>query len=201
MKKILVIEDEKAVRDNLVDLLTENNYEVTTSENGFLGAISALENEPDLIICDVMMPDMDGFEVFQALRSSSNTVSIPFIFLTALNDLTSIRKGMNLGADDYLTKPYKGEDLLKAIKARVSRKQELQNADTDRVKQKAINKILVALYAVSTIKCPSSKDKALDILQIVCDSEIELLSKIPDLQKILSPDDLDTFNQLRKSPC
>jgi CheY-like chemotaxis protein len=202
MKKILVIEDESCVRQNLVDLLEENNYSVDAAENGFVGAVLALQNEPDLIICDISMPDMDGFEVFQALRSSSNTASIPFIFLSALNDPVSVRKGMNLGADDYITKPYSSLDLLKAIEVRVNRKFEFQNAHLENVKQKSINKILIALYAISTIDCPTKKADALGVLRIVCDQEIKLLSETPKLRQVLSPDDLEIFEQLRAgTPC
>ncbi len=197
MKKLLIIEDELCVRQNLIALFEENNYSVDSAENGFLGAILALQNEPDLIICDITMPDMDGFEVFQALRNSSNTASIPFIFLSALNDPASIRKGMNLGADDYITKPYSSEDLLRAVEVRVNRKFEFQSAHLENVKQKSINKILIALYAISTIDCPTKKADALDVLRIVCDQEIKLLSDTPRLRQVLSPDDLEIFEQLR----
>lgn len=119
MTKILVIEDETYVRENLVDLLEANDYEVVCASDGYLGILWILDNMPDLIICDVMMPTINGHEVLLELRSNPTTAAIPFIFLTAMADRPSIRQGMELGADDYLTKPFESEELLYAIKARL----------------------------------------------------------------------------------
>jgi DNA-binding response OmpR family regulator len=197
MKKILIIEDELMVRENLTDLLMENNYNAIPCENGFIGAMAAHENEPDLILCDVMMPDMDGFEVLQALRLNSSTKSVPFLFLTALNDVNSIRKGMNLGANDFLTKPYKIEDLLRAIEIRLTISNHVNQIASNKFKQKAINKIFIALYAIGNTKSESKKEEAIHLLQIVCAEEINFFSQSSELLESLSPDDVELFMKLK----
>lgn len=116
--KILVIEDEQAVRENLLELLAAENFEVFGASNGKSGIELAKAHQPDLIICDVMMPELDGFGVLSCLRSSLETATIPFIFLTAKVENTDLRQGMSLGADDYLTKPFSAKELLKAISIR-----------------------------------------------------------------------------------
>lgn len=123
MTKILLIEDETSVRENLIDLLEAEDYEVVCTENGFLGLLWAFEHLPDLIICDVMMPEINGHEVLRALRQDPATAKIPYIFLTALSEKNDIRQGMELGADDYLTKPYTRSDLLNAISVRLARRE------------------------------------------------------------------------------
>lgn len=121
MTKILVIEDEELVRDNLVELLDDENFEVIAAENGSVGVELARQKLPDLIVCDVMMPGLDGRGVLKQLRSDPQTARIPFIFLTAKATNADLRAGMELGADDYLTKPYKGDELLRAIAARLEK--------------------------------------------------------------------------------
>ena len=121
MKKILLIEDDSKSRSNIKYLLEANKYKVFSAEDGLEGINMAMEIKPDLIICDILMPVVDGYKVKEDLSTNPNTSSIPFIFLSAKSDLCDIRKGMNLGADDYLTKPFKIADLLKAIEARMNR--------------------------------------------------------------------------------
>jgi DNA-binding NarL/FixJ family response regulator len=121
MKKILVIEDEPEMRRNLATILRLENFQPLTAENGRVGLESVRTNKPDLILCDVMMPELDGYGVIAALRADPETVSIPFIFLTAKGEKPDIRAGMNLGADDYLTKPVGKADLLAAIRSRLER--------------------------------------------------------------------------------
>ncbi len=119
MKKILVIEDEELVRNNIVEILDTVDFRVIGASNGGIGVQLAEEHLPDLILCDVMMPELDGYGVLAALRNNPVTATIPFIFLTAKGDKTDIRQGMNLGADDYLTKPFRRKELLGAIEARL----------------------------------------------------------------------------------
>ncbi len=119
MKKILLIEDNKEVRENTAEILELANYKVFTAENGKIGVELARKEKPELIICDVMMPELDGFGVLYVLGKNKETASIPFIFLTAKADKEDIRKGMNLGADDYLTKPFDDLELLDAIETRL----------------------------------------------------------------------------------
>jgi CRP-like cAMP-binding protein len=119
MKKILLIEDNLEVRENTSEILALANYEVLVAENGRVGVDLAQRHKPDLIICDIMMPELDGYGVLHILSKNEETAAIPFIFLTAKTEKTDIRKGMNLGADDYLTKPFDDTDLLNAIEARL----------------------------------------------------------------------------------
>ncbi len=125
MKKILLIEDNLEVRENTSEILSLANYDVITAENGKIGVELAQSERPDLIICDIMMPELDGYGVLHILSKSEATAAIPFIFLTAKTEKIDIRKGMNLGADDYLTKPFDDTDLLNAIEARF-RKSDMQ---------------------------------------------------------------------------
>lgn len=125
MEKILVIEDEPGVRENLAEILALAQYEVVTAIDGVQGVEYARQERPDLIICDVMMPQMDGFEVLETLQADPELAAIPIIFLTALTDLDNLRTGMDLGADDYLTKPFEINDLLSSISSRLRKRQSL----------------------------------------------------------------------------
>lgn len=119
--KILLIEDHQDVRENTAEILELSNYKVCTAEDGKKGVeVATLEN-PDIIICDIMMPEMDGYQVLQHLRKQELTACTPFIFLTAKTERTDIRKGMNIGADDYLTKPFDENELLEAIASRLEK--------------------------------------------------------------------------------
>jgi DNA-binding response OmpR family regulator len=125
MKKILLIEDNMEVRENTEEILSLANYRVVTAPNGKIGVDLAQRERPDLIVCDIMMPELDGYGVLHILSKSEETAPIPFIFLTAKAEKTDIRKGMVLGADDYLTKPFDDTDLLNAIEVRL-RKSDMQ---------------------------------------------------------------------------
>jgi len=119
--KILIIEDQAPMRRNLALMLEMEGYAVNVAENGRVGVESAQRDVPDLVICDVMMPELDGYGVVQALRDNGPTATVPFIFLTAKSDKADLRVGMNFGADDYLTKPVIREELMAAIEARLAR--------------------------------------------------------------------------------
>ncbi len=114
--KILVIEDEAPVRDNLAELLKAEDYDVVTAEDGFIGFYKALQYFPDLIICDIMMPGLEGHDVLRALREDPRTNSTPFVFLTAKASISDIRMGRAMGAHEYLTKPFAKGDLLEAVR-------------------------------------------------------------------------------------
>src|SRR5688500_5307146 len=118
-KKILLIEDNAEVRENTSEILELASYNVLVAPNGKAGVELAQKETPDLIICDIMMPELDGYGVLHILNMKPETAGIPFIFLTAKTEKTDSRKGMNLGADDYLTKPFDDTDLLNAIEARL----------------------------------------------------------------------------------
>ena len=124
MKKILVIEDEPEMRRNIVALLRYYEYAPIEAENGRKGVELARRERPDLILCDVMMPELDGRGVLQALQQDAALALIPFVFLTAKGDKDDLRSGMNLGADDYLTKPVANADLVEAIEARLRRSEQ-----------------------------------------------------------------------------
>ncbi|MCM8569298.1 response regulator [Gramella jeungdoensis] len=121
MKKVLLIEDDVTVRENTAELLELSGYEVVTASNGKNGIEKAKQNLPDIIVCDIMMPEVDGYGVLQGLSKNPETLNIPFIFLSAKTEHKDIRKGMDLGADDYLTKPFEEEDLLSAIESRLAK--------------------------------------------------------------------------------
>lgn len=130
MKTILLIEDDRALRENTEELLELSGYSVLTASNGKIGIEAAKENLPDIIICDIMMPVIDGYGVLENLSSDKTTKQIPFIFLSAKTEHEEIRKGMDLGADDYLTKPFEEENLISAIESRLA-KFEILNQPTD----------------------------------------------------------------------
>jgi len=123
MAKILVIEDEASIRENILELLEAENFEALGAANGKVGIKMAIAQIPDLIICDMMMPEIDGQGVLKALRAEPVTATIPFIFLTAKAEKTDIRLGMEQGADDYITKPCTPQELLKAIAIRLEKHQ------------------------------------------------------------------------------
>src|SRR5579859_1196052 len=121
MKKVLVIEDEPEMRRNLLTILKLEKFHPLGAENGRVGVKVAKAEKPDLVLCDVMMPELDGYGVLEALRADPEMVATPFIFLTARGEKVDQRCGMELGADDYLTKPVARTDLLGAINARLRR--------------------------------------------------------------------------------
>ncbi|APG59127.1 response regulator [Christiangramia salexigens] len=121
MKKLLLIEDDSTVRENTAELLELSNYEVMTASNGKQGIEKALQEHPDLILCDIMMPEINGYGVLEAVSQDPDTRNIPFIFLSAKTEHKDIRKGMDMGADDYLTKPFEEDELLSAIESRLAK--------------------------------------------------------------------------------
>jgi len=123
MKKILVIEDEQIIRENILKLLKAEGFDVTGAENGAQGLNAAVSNLPDVIICDVMMPELDGYGVLMALRSNPVTATLPFVFLTGKAERSEMRQGMELGADDYLTKPFTKAELVGAISSRLKKQE------------------------------------------------------------------------------
>lgn len=120
MKTILLIEDNEIMRENTAEILELSNYKVLLADNGRNGIELAVNQKPDLIICDIAMPEVDGFEVLKKIKSSS-AKKIPFIFLTARAEKLEIINGITLGADEYITKPYDGEKLLKTVISHLSR--------------------------------------------------------------------------------
>ena len=206
MTKILVIEDELFVRENIVELLEAEDFEVFSTENGILGILWAQANLPDLVICDVMMPEINGHEVLAEMRELPETTLTPFIFLTAMADKGDIRHGMELGADDYLTKPFTREELLNAIDSRLIKQAKLvkqYNDEHQRVQaleqkvkeleqihiheeisqeyQQALLKINTAINLIKKIQPGQKRDRNLKIIQETCAEEIALLKQVPNI--------------------
>ena len=121
MTVVLIIEDEAPLREQIVELLNFEGFGTLAAQNGRIGVDQARQHSPDVIVCDVSMPEMDGYEVLLELRKQPATSKIPFIFLTARASRSFMRHGMELGADDYLTKPFTNNELLAAIRARLDR--------------------------------------------------------------------------------
>lgn len=126
MHHILIIEDNLEVRENTAEILELAGYEVTTSPDGKKGVEQVLQSKPDLIICDIMMPVLDGYGVLHMLSKNPDTSHIPFIFLTAMTERSEMRKGMEMGADDYITKPFDKTELLKAVESRLKKAESLK---------------------------------------------------------------------------
>ncbi|MDV7138428.1 response regulator [Maribacter sp. TH_r10] len=134
MNKVLLIEDDPVLRENTAELLELSDYKVYTASNGKKGVNVAKEKLPDVIICDIMMPELDGYGVLEQLGKDIDTKYIPFIFLSAKTERKDIRKGMNLGADDYLTKPFEESELISAIESRLARAailQEIKSSESE----------------------------------------------------------------------
>src|SRR6478735_238265 len=121
MKTILVIDDNNEIRENTAEILDLAGYKTVTAENGKKGVAQALKEKPDLIVCDIMMPDLDGYGVLHLLKKNPETENIPFIYLTAKTERSDLRKGMEMGADDYITKPFDDIELLRAIEIRLKK--------------------------------------------------------------------------------
>ncbi len=150
MKKILLIEDNKDIRENTAEILTLAQYTVITASDGKEGVESAQKERPDLIICDIMMPVLDGHGVLHLLAKNENTSSIPFIFLTAKAERSDYRKGMEMGADDYLTKPFDDVELLNAIESRFRKNDILRKEFTKSIK--GINDFINDAKGIESLK-------------------------------------------------
>jgi len=141
MRKVLLIEDDSVLRENTAELLELSNYEVITASNGKKGVMAAKAYLPNVIVCDIMMPELDGYGVLKQLGKNEATMHIPFIFLSAKTEKEDVRKGMNLGADDYLTKPFEEIDLINAIESRLARAQILKELEKPENANKNDNEI------------------------------------------------------------
>jgi CRP/FNR family transcriptional regulator, cyclic AMP receptor protein len=160
MKKILVIEDNTAVRENIIEILELSGYRVLQSPDGKAGVELAIKEDPDLIICDIMMPVLDGYGVLHLLNRHPKTGGTPFIFLTAKSERADFRKGMELGADDYLTKPFDGIELLSTVEMRLKKTENLKrNAGSTPEK---VNAFLTAASTAAHIQLVSDQREVYD---------------------------------------
>lgn len=153
-KTILVIEDDQNIRESITDLLETSNFNVISAGNGKEGFEMALEKHPDLILCDIMMPIMDGYEVIQAVRKEKTLQDTPFIFLSAKSQKIDVRKGMDLGADDYLTKPFRAQELFDAVETRIWKKEVDQQELKDTKNE--LEKLNQQMLAISAADIPVS---------------------------------------------
>lgn len=169
MSKILVIEDEKNIRETIQEILELNSFTVSTAENGLVGVAKALQFKPDLIICDVMMPEMDGFETLRNIRSISDVSNIPFIFLTAKTERRDFREGMNLGADDFLSKPFNTKELLKVIDLRIkkSRQEKEQYSEEINSLKEEVKKLQNSIHNLSYTNSHILRAPLLKILGLI----------------------------------
>lgn len=223
MRKILIIEDDTAVRSLTLKILETEGFECLVAENGVVGIKLAKQYAPDLIICDIVMPETDGYEVLQALQQDVKTVMIPFIFLTAKSNRDEIRQGIELGADDYLIKPFESQELLGAINARFKKQEvmhqrlqllveqldqfrqlmEAKDEMLDNFNQEVRRPLSNVKLAIEMLDKEQSKEQRERYLQILREEfvrEIALLNQIDELQKLLTPENvnlLTKFNMLK----
>jgi two-component system, sensor histidine kinase and response regulator len=222
--QVLVIEDEEDVRLNIVEILESGGFDPIDAADGRVGLAIAQARQPDLIICDIKMPDLDGYEVLAAIRNNPTTATLPFIFLTAKTDRQDRRQGMNLGADDYLTKPFRRVELLETIAARLRKHQSLQQLasrvgelqDNNAHRSDLLNTITHDLRApLTTIKValqmmdtlPDNRRQYMDIAFNACAQGDELIGNLLDLYQLeagetkIQPQPLDLQETLRTLYC
>ena len=233
MKKILIIEDEASIRENTQEILEIKGFQVLTAANGAIGLQTARIKLPDLILCDIMMPELNGYEVLAALHKNSNTAAIPLIFLTAKAEQSALRQGMNLGADDYLTKPFTAEELLGAINGRLQRRERFKQPhnleqQTKKLRQEIIqnkqqleeshqmdilkNELLQKLFqdlrsplsninmTIHLLKGANSEEERkryLKILQEEYTREIQIINEVEELQKLLTPGNVQLLKRFK----
>jgi DNA-binding response OmpR family regulator len=209
MSKILIIEDEKNIRDTIMEILELNDYETAIAENGLIGIAKALQFKPDLIVCDVMMPEMDGFETLKNIRAINEISNTPFVFLTAKTETRDFREGMNSGADDFLNKPFNTQELLKVIQLRITKSnqakelfvEEINNLKKDvEILQSSINKLsfnnshvlrapLLKILGLINYLIEDSEEKSkmdLNALAMLKESCLELSEATEEVEKLLN---------------
>ena len=152
MKTILLIEDDTALRENTAELLELSGYRVVTAPNGKVGIEKARQELPNIIVCDIMMPEIDGYGVLKAMGEGTETSHIPFIFLSAKTEHKEVRKGMDLGADDYLTKPFEEEELISAVESRLAKASILEN------RQKTEEELPLNLHQLKNFFCDEGEE-------------------------------------------
>jgi CheY-like chemotaxis protein len=204
MTTILVIEDEQAVRESLVDLLNAEGFTTINAENGETGLQLATQILPDLILCDIKMPVLNGYEVIKVLKQRSQTASIPFIFLTASNNNQDFRYCMQLGADDYLHKPCNPDELIAAINARLANKSAITAAATETYLSSSSHEGLLnyfyqelrnplsglnnVIYLLQGLKTISPTHPAIKYIQTDYIRELSILQEVAKLQEMLPPE-------------
>ncbi|MFO8037935.1 MAG: response regulator [Sodalinema sp.] len=218
MKKILVVEDEGILQKNIIKILRLEGFEVIGADDGASGVACARQESPDLIVCDVMMPEMDGYQVLQTLQEDVNTALIPFIFLTAKTDRSDMRQGFEMGADDYLVKPFDADELLRAIDARFKKQEVMVNrlsslseelgrlqefldakdglmTNLNQELRRPMSNIKMALTMLQAQKTPEAQERYISILEEEFSREISLLNQVEEMQKLLTPENVSLLRQ------
>ena len=225
MIRILVIEDDASVLDNLEDILTLENFQVFTARNGREGVDVALRQLPDLIVCDVMMPEMDGYAVVKCLREEPATKTIPFIFLTAKAERLDYREGMESGADDYVTKPFRPQELINAIEVRLARhaslmqpyhdetqrstnlsKQLKDSTELANIKENLLDQLSqdlreplsnvnLALHMLGKAQTDAERERYLSILRQEYAREMRLLKDVANLREMVTAENLQVLQK------
>lgn len=188
MKKILVIEDETAIRETLVEILQMSDFEVMNAENGKIGLEKAKKGYPDLVICDVMMPIMNGLSTVEAFKNHPQLKFIPFVFLSALNEMSDVRRGMNSGAEDYLTKPFKSKELLYVINNQLNK-----SVKKDEIAEERRNYCSEKIISQLKDKICISESKWQETLKSAGRIQSVILPKTAEVKKIFP----DCFNYYR----
>jgi DNA-binding response OmpR family regulator len=187
MKKILIIEDEANIRETLSEILAISDYKVIEARNGKEGFKKAIESSPDLVVCDMIMNQMDGIDTIKAFQNHSDLSFIPFIFLSARSQVSDIRIGMNLGAEDYLTKPFEPKELLSVIKLRFKKIEKFHKLSDDSTKD-VITKAIKEL----ALEDSAAKKKWTDYLQSAANVQIAILPRKSEISHLF-PDNFIYF--------
>ncbi len=217
MQQILLIEDEPLIRESLEDVLSLEGFSLITARDGKAGLQAIHQRRPDLVICDINMPEMDGYKVLDALRQEPTTQNIPFIFLTARSSRTDQRHGMELGADDYLTKPFTVEELMNAVRTRLQRHEKIEEKFTSEVcrnqalqqqvrskeelatlKARLLDKVIeefrtplanvnMALSMLERVRTDEERDRYLGILRQEYSRQAALIAEVANLQEMTTP--------------
>ena len=176
MAKILVIEDEDLIRDSLLEILKEEGFEAIAAENGRCGSELAIEQVPDLILCDILMPEINGYEVLTSVRQNANLATVPFIFLTSKTTREDFREGMELGADDYLTKPFTRKELLGAVHTQLKKRLSRREYYNKQVQQ-AEKQLNALIYHDTLTQLPNRLSLREQFEQVLGRSDVEVDKK------------------------
>lgn len=203
MAKVLVIEDEESVRFNILELLEAEGFDAVGAAGGYQGVEIAQQSSPDLILCDIMMADLDGYGVLEQLRTRPETAMIPLIFVTAKTARSDLRQGMRLGADDYLTKPFTQRELLEAVNVRIARHRQVNRLQEQVQSLQRLNilkddlissvshdmrtplmNMKLAIEMLQLKPDSAQREHYLQILRTECGRETELVENLLELQKL-----------------
>ncbi|HIK09099.1 MAG TPA: response regulator [Oscillatoriaceae cyanobacterium M33_DOE_052] len=220
MKKILVIEDDAVLASNISAILEEEGFEAVTASNGMAGVKLTRAVNPDLILCDLAMPEVDGYGVLEVLKSNEKTALIPVIIVSGNSDRVQVRKSIEMGADDYITKPFELDELLRAVVA-IFQKQELREqrlvamtAEMNKLRnvvaakdnlvtnlnqslRQPLSNIQMALKLLRENSDQEGRDRYLKIIQEEFDRELNLINQVSQLQNFLTPDNVTLMYQFQ----